>query len=136
MRSFRNAAREEWVLHPAWKYPERDLGTRTKQLGAKENARRKKCDVRFSLAIRNRVFQKSCMRIGARKLLRIALVFARVWEGKQWAFAPTERLRLERETAAAAGSLSLFMVVNNLERKECGGQDGQMRSRRLGGADL
>ena len=35
-----------------------DLRTRTKQLGAKEKARRKKCDVRFSFARRNRAFQK------------------------------------------------------------------------------
>ena len=62
-RSFRSAAREkEWDR------------TRTKQLGAKEQARRKKCEVWFSCARRNRVFQKDYMRIGARKLQRMGLV--------------------------------------------------------------
>ena len=32
-----------------------DLRTRTKQLGAKEKTRRKKCNVRFSLIMKNRV---------------------------------------------------------------------------------
>ena len=36
-----------------------DLRTRAKQLGAKEKARRRKCDVRFSIARRNRAFQKN-----------------------------------------------------------------------------
>ena len=36
----------------------------------KEKARRKKCDVRFSLIKRNRVFQKNYLRTGARMLLR------------------------------------------------------------------
>ena len=35
-----------------------DLRTRTKQLGAKEKARRKYCDVRFFFIRKNRVFQK------------------------------------------------------------------------------
>ena len=35
------------------------LGTRTWQLEATEKARRKKCDVRFSFARGNRVFQKN-----------------------------------------------------------------------------
>ena len=36
-----------------------DLRLRTKQLGAKEKAMRKKCDVRFSLIRENRIFQKN-----------------------------------------------------------------------------
>ena len=47
-----------------------DLRTRTRQLGAKEKARKKKCDVRFSFSRSNRVFRKNYMRIGVRKLLR------------------------------------------------------------------
>ena len=35
-----------------------DLRTATKQLGAKEMARRKRCDVRFSMARVNRVFSR------------------------------------------------------------------------------
>ena len=57
------------------------FGTRTRQLGAKEKARRKMCDVRFSLIRDNRVFQENYMRIGVRKLLRVGLVRAGVWGG-------------------------------------------------------
>ena len=35
-----------------------DLGTQTKQLGTKEKARRKKCNVRLPLIKKNRIFQK------------------------------------------------------------------------------
>ena len=59
-----------------------DLRTRTQQLGAKEMARTNKCDVRFSFAVRYRVFQKNYMRIGVRKLLGMGLVLARVWRGQ------------------------------------------------------
>ena len=41
-----------------------DLWTRTKQLVEQEKARRRKCDVRFSLITKNQVFQKKHMRIG------------------------------------------------------------------------
>ena len=57
-----------------------DLRRRTVQPGAKEKARRQKCDLKFSFARRSRVFQLNYMRIGVRKLLRMGLVFARVWE--------------------------------------------------------
>ena len=54
-----------------------DLRPRTQEM--KEKARRKKCDVRFSLIRKNRVFQKNRMRTGARQLLRTGLVPARAW---------------------------------------------------------
>ena len=50
-----------------------DLRTRTQRPGAKEKARRKKCEVRFSIAWRNRVFQMNNVRIGVRKLLRMGV---------------------------------------------------------------
>ena len=56
-----------------------DLMARTQQLGSIEKARKKKCDVRFSFAKKKRVFQKTYMRVGVRKLLRIGLVLAR-WQ--------------------------------------------------------
>ena len=49
-----------------------DLRRRTKQRGTKEKARRK-CDMRFSFNRRNRVFQRNCIRIGVRKLLKDGL---------------------------------------------------------------
>ena len=45
-----------------------DLRTKTQAVGSEEEARRKKCDVRFSL-----VKKKSVLRIGVRKLLRTGL---------------------------------------------------------------
>ena len=51
-----------------------DLRTRTKQLGATDKARRKKCNVRLSIAKKNRVFQKSYMRTCVGKQMRMDLV--------------------------------------------------------------
>ena len=39
-----------------------DLRTKVKNLGAKEEARRRKCRVRFSLIKNNKAFQKSYMK--------------------------------------------------------------------------
>ena len=64
-----------------------DLRTQTKQLGAKEKARRKKCDVGFSLIKNNRVFQKNFMRIRVRKSMRTGLVLAR-GEDRRWVLHP------------------------------------------------
>ena len=44
-------------MQTAWRH--QDLRTRTEQLDAKEKARRKKSDARFSTATRNRVFRKN-----------------------------------------------------------------------------
>ena len=52
----------------------------------------------------NRVFQKSHMRIGMRKLSRTGLVPARAWGGQAVSIAPTEMLKLRRQMAAAAGA--------------------------------
>ena len=57
-----------------------DKRTRVKKLGATEKARRKKCTVRFSLIKKNKTFQKNCMKVGVKKLLREAMVPARTWE--------------------------------------------------------
>ena len=74
----------------------------TKQLGAKEKARRKNCDVRFSFAKRNRVFQ-NLVRVGARKLLVMGLVPSRVVRGRAVGSVPTERL-VEVEEADGGSS--------------------------------
>ena len=67
----------------------------------KEKARRIKCDVRFSLTRKNRLFQKNYMRTGVRKLLRTGLVPARAWRGQPVGIAPTKSLKLRRQMAAA-----------------------------------
>ena len=56
-----------------------DLRTSVKRLGAKEQARRKKCKVRFSLFKKNKAFQKSYMKVGVKELLRAGIVPARTW---------------------------------------------------------
>ena len=91
-----------------------DLRTRVKRLGAKGKARRKKCKVRFSLMKKNKAFQNSYMKVGVKKLLRAGMMPARTWRVHAVEMAPTERLQLRRQMAAAAGkksttSLSLFV---------------------------
>ena len=100
-----------------------DLRTRVKNLGAKEQARRKKCLVRFSIVQQNKAFQKSYMKVVVKKLLRAGLVPARTWRVHAAGMSPTERLNLRRQMAAAAGknsttSLSLFMQAFGLEVEE------------------
>ena len=95
-----------------------DLRTRVKKLGVKEKARRKKCKVRFSLIKKNKPFQKSCTKVGVRKMQRAGMM-----PGIAVGLAPTERSKLRRQMAAAAGekstiSLSLFMEMFGLEVEE------------------
>ena len=96
-----------------------DLRMRVKKLGAKEKAKRKKCNVRFSLIKKNKAFQKSYMKVGVKKLLRTGMMPARPWEVHAVEMSPTERLQL----TAAAGKksttfLSLFMAAYGLEVEE------------------
>ena len=51
-------------------------------MGAKEHARRNKCDVRFSHIRTVLVLQVNNMRTGVRKLVRTSLVPARAWGGQ------------------------------------------------------
>ena len=74
------------------------------------------------------------MKIDARQLLGMGLMFARVWRGQTVGIAPTERLKLRRQMAAAAAgkkesaSLSLVLELNkiyppwphSLGRRGCG----------------
>ena len=100
-----------------------DLRTRVRKLGAKEQARMKKCKVRFSLFSKNKAFQKNYMKVGVKKLLRGCMMPARIWGVHAVVMAPTERLKLRRQKAAAAGKtstalLSLFMETYGLKVEE------------------
>ena len=100
-----------------------DLRTRVKKLGGKEKARRRKCKVRFSIIKKNKAFQKNQMKVGVKKLLRAGMMPARTWGAHAVGMSPTERLKLRRQMAAAAGkksttSLSLFMEAHGLEVKD------------------
>ena len=63
------------------------------------------------------------MKVGVKKLLRAGVVPARTWRVHAVGMAPTERFKLRRQMAAAAGkksttSLSLFMEAFGLEVEE------------------
>ena len=82
-----------------------DLRTRkrTREQGAKEKARMRKCDEEVAIAKTNHVFQKNQMRAGVMKLLRVGLVPARVRGRQAIGISPTERLKWRRQMAATAG---------------------------------
>ena len=63
-----------------------DLRTRVKRLGAKENARRKKCNVRFSIIKKIKTFRRS-----AKKLLRAGVMPARTCGAHAVGMSPTEQ---------------------------------------------
>ena len=75
---------ENWCVH---------LRKRVKRLGAKEQARRKKGKVRFSMIKKNKVFQKSHMKV---------------------VVAPTERLNIEETDGSNSGQeeYDLFVLVH------------------------
>ena len=90
------------------------LEARVKRLGAEEQARRKKCKLRFSIMKKSKAFHQNYMKVGVKKLLR---------EVHAVGIASTGRLKLSRQMAVAAGkksttSLSLFMEVFGLEVEE------------------
>ena len=76
--------------------------------------------MRFSIIKKNKSFQKSYIKVGVKKVLRAGMMSARTWGAHAVGMSPTERLKLRRQMAAAAGkksttSLSLFMEVYGLE---------------------
>ena len=56
-----------------------DWRTRVKRLWAKEKARRKKCNVRFSIIKKFQAVRKNYMKIGVKTLLRAGMMPARTW---------------------------------------------------------
>ena len=70
----------------------------------------------FSNASGKRVFQKNYLEIGARNLVRMVLVLARVWGGQSVGISPTEMAAAEGKKESV--SPSLFVVVNDLEVEE------------------
>ena len=82
-----------------------DLRTRTKQVGAKEKARRRKCDVRFSLN------EEKYMRTGARKLLRTGLVPAKVYGGQAVDMTFTEKSVVEEANGSSSRKEEIGVAV-------------------------
>ena len=101
-----------------------DLRTRVKSLGAKEKkrgGRNARCG--FSLIEKSKAFQKNYMKVGVKKLPRTGMMPARTWRVHAVGMAPTEKFKLRRQMAAAAGkksttSLSLFMEAYGFEVEE------------------
>ena len=60
-------------------------------VGSTRESEKKRCNVRSSLIKTNRIFRKTFLTIGVRKLLRTGLVLARAWAGQAVGVAPTER---------------------------------------------
>ena len=88
-----------------------DLRTRVKRLGAKEKARRKKCKVRLSLTKKNKVFQKSYMKVGVGKLLRAVLVPARTWRAHAVGFGPNRKIEIEEADGSSSGPKEYNLAV-------------------------
>ena len=59
--------------------------------------------MRFSITEKNEAFQKNCMKVGVKKLLRAVMVPARTWRAHAVGMSPTERFKLKRQMAVAAG---------------------------------
>ena len=111
-----------------------DLKTRVNKLGAKEKARRKKCNVRVSIIKKNEAFPKNYMKVCVKKLLRAGMMPARTWRAHAVGMSPTERFQLRRQMAAAAGkksttSLSLFTYGFEVEEELSTMADKKMESR-------
>ena len=98
-----------------------DLRTRVKMQKNKREEGSAKRDSRSSIK-KNKAFPKSYMRVGVKKLLRAGMMPARTWGVHAVGMAPTERLKLRRQMAAAGKksttSLSLFMEACGLEVEE------------------
>ena len=74
-----------------------DLRTRVKR-GSERKSEEKEVQ---SEILANTVFQKSCMTVEVKKLLRAGMMPARTWGVHAVGLAPTERLKLRRQMAAA-----------------------------------
>ena len=118
-----------------------DLRTIVKSLGAKEKARRKKCNVRFSLMKKNKAFHKHYVKVVVKKLLRAGMIPARTWRAHAVEMSPTERFNLRRQMAAAAGKVRPLCLCSwkhtawkwkkssppwllSTGKKECGQENG------------
>ena len=71
---------------------------------------------------RNRAFRRSGMNGRTRKVLRTRQIPARVWRAQALGVAPTETLKVRRQTAAAGkndcASLTRSLTVNDLDVEE------------------
>ena len=76
--------------------------------------------MRFSIVKKSKAFKTNYKKVGVKQLLRAGMMPARTCWAHAVGMSPTERLKLRRQMATAAGkrsttSLSLFMEVFGLE---------------------
>ena len=79
--------------------------------------------MRFSLIRKNKGFQKNYMKVGGQEVVTSGYGASQDVGSSRSGMGPTERLKLRRQMAAAAGkksapSLSLFMEAFGLEVEE------------------
>ena len=80
-----------------------DLRAKVKSLGAKEEARRKKCIVEFSLVNKKKAFQKSHMKVGVKMLLRADMMPSRTWRVHAVGMSLAERFLIEEANGGCCG---------------------------------
>ena len=106
-----------------WKCWESTWAPESRGCEQKGQARRKKCKVRFSLIKKNKPFRKSYMKVGVKKVAACGYGASKNVESPCSREPSTERFKLRRQMAAAAGkkrttSSSLFMDAFGLEVEE------------------
>ena len=67
--------------------------------------------MRFSIIKKNMAFQRNYMKVGVKKLLRAGMMPARILGAHAVGMSPTERFKLRRQTAAAAGKKEYNFAV-------------------------
>ena len=85
-----------------------ERGSRSWEQKEKQETRSVGSDSRSSRRIKP--FKKSFLKAGVKKLLRAGVVPARTWRVRAVEMAPTERLKLRRQMAAAAGKNSATSI--------------------------
>ena len=112
-----------------------DLRTRVKKLGTKEQVRRKKCELRFSIIKKNKVFQKNYMKVGVKKLLRAGMVPARTWSSCS-GNSSNGTIEIEETGGSSSGQQEYDLVVpchgGLVRQKESGREHGIRSKERLG----
>ena len=90
-----------------------DLRTRVKKLGAKEQARRKKCRLRFSIIKKSKAFQKNYMKMGVKKLLRAGLASKNLGSTCS-GFGLCRKIEIEEADGSSSGQkeYDLFVLVH------------------------
>ena len=86
-----------------------DLRTRVKRLGATEQARRKKCKVRFAIIKKNEGLPEELHEGGCQEVVTSGHVPARTWESMQW--SSHGKIYIEETDGSSSGQKQYDIVV-------------------------